>query len=73
MSIAMLYRNFEVQGTQREKAHTHPLFPFIPDKEPMVEIDKVKITLKVSTGVTRDKNNATKNSIAMFKYDSLEE
>eukprot|EP00957_Ditylum_brightwellii_P055750 4224324-Ditylum_brightwellii.AAC.1 len=67
--------NFKLQDAKWGKVHEQPAIPFIPEEESTEELDKVKITLRVSPNVTGSdmNNNITKNCAAKFKSGNPEE
>eukprot|EP00957_Ditylum_brightwellii_P017289 1302676-Ditylum_brightwellii.AAC.1 len=74
MSLSTLRGNFKVQDAERGKVHERPDIPFVQEEESTVDLDKVKITLKVLLNTTGDaKQSVTKNTIAKFKFGSPEE
>eukprot|EP00957_Ditylum_brightwellii_P203392 15334409-Ditylum_brightwellii.AAC.1 len=74
MSLSTLRRNFKIQDAEHGKVHKRPAIPFVLEEESTADLDKVKITLKVSPNATGDtKENVTKNTITRFKLGNLEE
>eukprot|EP00957_Ditylum_brightwellii_P108875 8304980-Ditylum_brightwellii.AAC.1 len=71
----MLCGNFKLQDEEHEKVHEQPVIPFVPKEESMAELDKVEITLQVSSNTIMGgdaKDNITKNRITKFKMENPE-
>eukprot|EP00957_Ditylum_brightwellii_P180571 13755070-Ditylum_brightwellii.AAC.1 len=75
MSLSMLRGNFKLQDAEQGKVHKQPAILFISKEESTKELDKVKITLRVSPNAIGSdaKNNITKNRVAKFKSGNPKE